>query len=340
MKKRIAYYIIIFLICLPIASVAQNSFNRTQSFVHPEWNQSAVIGLQTQPVAGLAYRQYINEMGTGLSTYEAGFSMPINMNYNASVDNSGFILSSPELQSKIKTNKSSRRKHGFGINMRSLQFDVFQKNEVQLSYAFHLPLTETYNLSIGTSFSYGVSTLNTDNLTVRDPANDLLYQEIVNANGSNVQELSNNFGLAFYSSKLIISGNLNNISIFERGNLADEETTFNTKLQPNFYMSYKWSISHKINLIPNITYQYNPFFGHIFTGNMRVNYNNAVYVGAGIENKYRFSGLLGIKLTRDIFMNYSYDTSSKYGRVTTNGVHELTLSYLFKNKRAGIPYLW
>ncbi|MFT4847513.1 MAG: type IX secretion system PorP/SprF family membrane protein [Sediminicola sp.] len=340
MIKRGLYLIKLCLLCLPHLSVGQGTFDRSQSHIHPEWNDAATIGIQPQPIAGLAYRQYVNQTGVGLSTYEAGFSMPLNINYNAENDNSGFFLSSPELQNKIKTNRDARRKHGLGINLRSLQYDIYQINEVQISYAFHLPLSKAYNLSIGTSFNYGVSSINAENLTVRDPFNDMFYQGIINANSATVRKLSSNIGLAFYSKDLLISANFKNIILFEQGNLQSAATSYKKMIQPHFFVSYKWDFGQKIYLSPNFIYNYSLLYGNTFSGNLRVNYNSSLYLGIGLQNNSRISGLLGIKLTRDIFMNYSYDFNNNYGELATNGVHELSINYLFKNKRARTPFLW
>ena len=338
MKQLINILLIGCFLLFQLPTQAQNAFNRTLSFANPQWQEPALLGINQQPIIGLSYRQNINQTGIGLSAYELGFSMPIQKNYNSEANNSGFALSSSNLENTLKESKASRRKHGIGLNLRSQRFDNYQRSEVQLGYAYHLPVSKSLNLSFGANFVYAMTTIGQNSLTVRDPANDALYQQILEDQGAFANEIFGNVGISIYTENFQFSSHLRRALLYSEGNIGQNEGEVPAFL-PFFRTSYLLRLNTEWHLIPQVSYAMNGTFEDTMAGSIRLNYNNFLSAGVGIQNNEQLSALIGVKLSRDIFVQYAFDSYNNFGRRLANGVHELNISYLIQNKRATLPIL-
>jgi hypothetical protein len=65
---------------------------------------------------------------------------------------------------------------------------------------------------------------------------------------------------------------------------------------------------------------------------MRVTFNDAIWVGATYRHKEAIGLMLGMHLSQQVNLTYSYETHSNGYMQSSMGSHELVLALKFRNK--------
>jgi len=329
-------YTIILLFFLSALAFGQQNIDRSQLFANQERISPAMVGANELGLIDVAYRSILNTNGTALNIYQAGVFMPLSNAYRSETDNSSFALSSPSLEAKINSSKKLRRKHGLGLSISSLNYANLSRNDLQLSYAYHLPLSSKLNFSLGTAIHWESNAISTNNLTVRDPANDLLFQEIQSAGGINNSNFFFDVGGSIYSDNFFLNVNLSRVNFLSN----DQEQETIESLIPSLQLGYRIGLGANFSINSNVMARLNELFENDYIGAIRLNYRNLVYLGAAYHHDLKISGLIGLRLPKAIFMNYSYDIYNNSSNTISSGTHELSLQFLLKNKRSTAPFLW
>ncbi len=328
--------LIISLFVFPGCLLAQTPIDRSQIFANQEWGSPGFVGANDLTKLDLAYRQVINSTGAGLNVYQFGIFAPLNNSYSPEGDNSSFAISDPSLLSTINSNKKLRRKHGLGAAVSSMHYQNLSVNNVQVNYAYHLPLTNKLNVGLGTAIHWESTGIGVDQLTLRDPENDILYQNLLQSGGFNNTTFYTDFGVSIYGQKGYLNLNLTQITLFS----ADSTQASNEVLIPSAGFGYRWSINSQFSINTNLALRINEVFNNDYIFTLRCNYREMLYIGAGYHHDLKTSGFVGFKLPKAIFLNYSYDIYANYGEQISSGTHELSLTYLLNNKKSAAPLAW
>ncbi|WP_176223803.1 PorP/SprF family type IX secretion system membrane protein [Marivirga sericea] len=318
---------------------AQDVLSRTQIFHAIEWQSPAMAGIQNNMSADIMYRQALNGYGNQSGYVQAGFFYPIKAAEGNSLKNSSFTLSNPERAEEFYNSKTARRKQGVGLQLNSIKLGPLDRTEVKGFYAYHLPINKTFNLSLGSALKFQQNSIGLKSLTVRDEANDELYQKLINNNSGRQSNVQMDLSLAYYSDKLYLSFVSN--SIFTQSFQATEMSAYmNDGINFSLLAGYKWNLNSELTLLPNVELNYFATTGGQYKSSVRLKYKELVYIGMGMHHNLKWAGLFGFNIPGNFFINYSYDYYTGFIREFSNGVHEVSLSFLFKNKNSSTPYTW
>ncbi|MGM0579222.1 MAG: PorP/SprF family type IX secretion system membrane protein [Bacteroidota bacterium] len=315
---------------------SQDVLSRTQIFHAIEWQSPAMAGIQNNMSADLMYRQALNGYGNNSGYIQAGFFYPIK---KVEGTNSSFAISNPNKTAEFYGSKKARRKQGVGIQINSIQLGPLDRTEVKGFYAYHLPVNSKYSLSLGTALKYQQNSIGYNNLHVRDKANDDLYQQIINTNSGRQSNVQMDLALAYYSNRVYVSLVAN--SLFTEPIQGNEmEAYMNDGMNFSLMAGYKWNINADLSLLPNIEINYFTTTGEQYKSSLRLKYRELIYIGAGMHHDLKWAGLFGVNVPGNFFVNYSYDYYTGFIQEFSNGVHEVSLSFLFKNKNSSTPFTW
>ncbi|WP_375579297.1 PorP/SprF family type IX secretion system membrane protein [Marivirga tractuosa] len=336
--KAIILFIIGFIGNVELVS-SQDVLSRTQIFHAIEWQSPAMAGIQNNMSADIMYRQALNGYGSNSGYIQAGFFYPIKKVDSKNISNSSFAISNPEKAEEFYNSRSARRKQGVGLQLNSIQLGPLDRTEIKGFYAYHIPINSKYNLSLGSALKFQQNSIGFDNLNVRDKTNDDLYQRLINDNSGRHSNVQMDLSLAYYSRKLYLSFVVN--SLFTQSFKATEMAPYmNDGMNFSLMAGYKWNLNSELSLLPNAEINYFATTGGQYKSSVRLKYKELVYIGMGMHHQLKWSGLLGFNVPGNFFVNYSYDYYTGFIQEFSNGVHEVSLSFLFNNKNSSTPYTW
>jgi len=95
---------------------------------------------------------------------------------------------------------------------------------------------------------------------------------------------------------------------------------------------YRFLVGYDFNLIPSIMVKYiNPMPTQI-EANVKLQYQDFLWVGAGYRYKDGFNGMLGVNVSNTVNVGYAYDYTTSRLNNFSKGTHEIILGFLLNNK--------
>ncbi len=336
--KAIIFFIIAYLgVAETVCS--QDALSRTQIFHAIEWQSPAMAGIQNNMSADIMYRQALNGYGNTSGYIQAGFFYPIKKVEGTNARNSSFAISNPNKTEAFYGSRTARRKQGVGLQVNAIRLGPLDRTEIKGFYAYHLPVNSKYNLSLGTALKFQQNIIGYNNLNVRDKANDDLYQKLISGNSGRQSKIQMDLALAYYSNRIYVSFVAN--SLFNES-IQDLEmgAYMNDGMNFSLMAGYKWNINADFSLLPNVEINYFTTTGEQYKSSLRIKYRELIYIGMGMHYDLKYAGLFGVNVPGNFFVNYSYDYYTGFIQEFSNGVHEVSLSFLFNNKNSSTPYTW
>ena len=225
--------------------------------------------------------------------------------------------------------------HGIGFTAMNDKAGYINRWSINATYAYHKPLGVKTTLSAG--FSAGFTSVNLDrskiewaNLDPNDPAIGISTGELKKLK----PEIG--AGLWLYSAQYFLGISVLNIIPGKAKFVTNDK--YGSSYTPNYFVTagYRFSLTDEVMMMPSVMFQYwQPQLGGLHT-NVKFQYLDKVWVGAG----YRFSDLIsgysalaGLNISNTLNVSYSYEvaTTSRL-RTYTNNTHEIMLGFILGNK--------
>ncbi len=338
-KIKTVSLLIIGFICIAERVRSQDVLSRTQIFHAIEWQSPAMAGIQNNMSADIMYRQALNGYGSNSGYIQAGFFYPIQKIKGNNASNSSFAISNSNKAAEFYNSKRARRKQGVGLQLNSMRLGPLDRTEIKGFYAYHLPVNARFNLSLGSAIKFQQNIIDYNNLNVRDKANDDLYQRLINTNSGRQSNVQLDLSMAYYSNKLYLSFVTNSI-ISHSFRESEMSAYMNDGMNFSLMAGYKWALNSELSLLPNVEINYFTTTGEQYKSSLRLKYKELIYIGMGMHHQLKWAGLFGVNVPGNFFINYSYDYYTGFIQEYSNGVHEVSLSFLFKNINSSTPYTW
>jgi len=233
--------------------------------------------------------------------------------------------------------EASAPHHGVGVNILSDKTGNFNRFSASVSYAYHLGLNATTNLSGG--FSAG---LNTVSLNAAGKANFGTNPSDPAVGGTLAGELRKvrpdvSVGLWLYSQNYFAGLSAQQV-IPQKLSFIDN-ATFKSKgkLVPHIFLTagYRFLLTEDINALPSIMVKYiNGAFENNYQveGNVKVQYRDLLWVGASVRQFDGFAGMLGLNVSNIFQLGYSYDFTKSDLSNYSRGTHEVVIGFIIGNK--------
>jgi type IX secretion system PorP/SprF family membrane protein len=227
---------------------------------------------------------------------------------------------------------SAEPHHGVGLQVINDVTGPLSNFSAYGTYAYHIGLTPRTSLSGG--FGAGISRISLDaekldfGSTVVDPA---VYAQNGVLNKSRFDMMA---GLYLYSPDYFIGLSVQQIVPskidFSNNAIRPKEG----KSVPHIFATagYRFLVGYDFNLIPSIMVKYiNPMPTQI-EANVKLQYQDFLWVGAGYRYKDGFNGMLGVNVSNTVNVGYAYDYTTSRLNNFSKGTHEIILGFLLNNK--------
>jgi type IX secretion system PorP/SprF family membrane protein len=220
---------------------------------------------------------------------------------------------------------------GIGFTMINDRTGPLNRFAAYGTYAYHVGLSSTTNLSAGisagfTNMSLDASKLNFGTITV-DPA--VGSSGLINKIKPDISA-----GLWLYSSDYFIGLSAQQI-VPEQIAFSDNTVYVDKgKLVPHIFLSagYRMQLSEDVSFLPSILVRYiNPLpIG--FDLNAKVQYQDLLWAGASYRYQDGFAAMVGVNINHNINVGYSYDIQTSQLNTVSKGTHEILIGFLLGNK--------
>ncbi|UII25497.1 PorP/SprF family type IX secretion system membrane protein [Fulvivirga maritima] len=255
--------------------------------------------------------------------------------------NSGDVLKNNALRvsdDSFTPSQEARRHHGLGGMVLSQNFGAFKYLQLNLNYAYHLPVSDQVNLALGTRVAYSSHEIDYSDLQVRDQVNDQLYQSLMAVGAGKLQSMLIDFGITMYSDKFYLGISTVNLVSEDVGSdqVGDIEEEKNYKANVGYVMT----LNPDFDLLPSADFTYGDIYGLTWQGTARLRYKEMVYLGFSYENDIRASLLFGLSFENKYSFHYSYDYFTHDLNDFNKGNHEFAIGLFLFNKYSKNSKFW
>ena len=219
-----------------------------------------------------------------------------------------------------------RPHHGIGFTALGDKYGPFTQLNIDVSYAYHLPLSNFTSLAAGFSAGIYQLALNVSSLTTSSTgtgADPLLksYSQIF-------PDL--NFGLWLYGSRYFLGASLTNII---PQSLNSSKVLGVSSSKRNYFLSagYKLFLTRYLSILPSVLLKYvrpNPVSMDL---NLKMSYRDRLWLGTSFRSGDSYSLLAGVNISPLYNVGYSYDYTTSALATIAGGTHEIFFGVLLNN---------
>lgn len=221
--------------------------------------------------------------------------------------------------------------HGIGMQIINDVTGPLSNFSLYGTYAYHLGLSSRTSLSAG--FGVGFNRLGLDGSKLN--YGDVVVDPAVASSGEiNKMRMDLSAGLYLYSADYFLGFSAQQIipQKIDFSNNYIRPTTGETVPHLFGTAGYRFLIGNDFNLIPSIMVKYVSPVPTQFEFNMKLQYHDLAWLGAGYRYKDGVSGMLGLNVSNTFNVGYAYDYTTSELNNFSKGTHEIIIGFLIGNK--------
>lgn len=237
--------------------------------------------------------------------------------------------------------------HGIGMTIISDRTGSFNRLTANATYAYHLGLSPTMNLSAG--FSAGITRVGLDNTKTDfsgtgdpyDPATSSAINGEINRIRPDL-----GFGMWLYSKSYFVGISAQQI-IPQKLSFSDDATFISKgRLIPHLFFTagYRFMAGEDVNIIPSVMLKYvqgssrNNFQPE---ANLKMQYRDLLWLGGSYRYQDGYAAMAGFNLSNTFNVGYAYDITTTELNTVSKGTHEFIVGFIIGNKYSGkCPRCW
>ena len=228
--------------------------------------------------------------------------------------------------------------HGIGMTIVNDRTGSFNRFTANATYAYHLGLSPTMNLSAG--FSAGITNVSIDRSKQDFSGNGDPYDP---ATGSSISKELNRirpdlgFGMWLYSKSYFIGLSAQQI-IPQKLSFTDDATFISKgRLIPHVFLTagYRFLVGEDVNVVPSVMLKYvegsstNNFQPEM---NLKLQYRDQLWLGGSYRYQDGYAGMIGFNVSNTFNVGYAYDITTTALNTVSKGTHEFVVGFMFGNK--------
>ena len=321
----------------------QQPFRFSQYFQNVVTINPAVAGIEDFMDLKVGYRQQWTGLDLSPQTFYLSAHAPLAAKPTEFIyRNNALRISDPdafnqlETQSTINNNNSVR--HGVGGYILNDQQGIFQQTSAFVTYAAHIRVNARTRLALGLSGGLNNRTINTDGITVANPAGDQTLNRILNQSGGNAS-LDLNVGVLLYAENYYVGYSADRI-LRNPVTIATDTTDERQEVYHYGLLGLRLNLGNSLMLLPGAFIGVSSVLPLTYDLNVRLRYSDLLWVGASYRNAGTVAGMLGLNIDNRFNINYAYDYGVSGVRDFRSGTHEIVLGFILFNKQNSTPYLW
>jgi len=311
MKK---YSIILLIVVSALGVKAQSrknvaNFSQVQQYFNP-----ALTGFE-----GSMLKTYFRDQWTGFDQAPRTIFASGELDLNQLKANKNNLGAEADTEYRLGSSGS----HAFGLTLLLDQFGPLQQNQVNVSYATGVRLSETLSLRLGGALTYETSKLNPGSMTL-DMENDPEYTDLL-MNGDRANKLDGNIGLVLTSEDYYFGYAMQDIA--RGGATSGSEQLKNMYPRQHVVQGgYRRGLTDQFGLIVNGIYRYDSKVKETIEGQLKGVVNNTFWAGVGYRNDLAVTFLGGVQVNQ-FRIGYVREIASGKAKGMNNGTNEIMLTY-------------
>jgi type IX secretion system PorP/SprF family membrane protein len=239
------------------------------------------------------------------------------------------ISQGPVRNPEIKTGKL---KHALGGQILVDQYGAFRRMQAAATYAVHLPITKTYNLSFGARVGLSNNSFLKDKaqvLNIVDPSQtytDNTYSNFI-TDQSNRYILDIGAGLYLYSKNAFFGISADQLSK-DFVSFGSGTANFNNQIHYLATLGYKLMLNDNLSITPALLAKIMSPAPISIEGSLQLEYKEWLWTAFSYRHKDAIVGMVGLNISDRFKVGYSYDFSISRFNQYTSGGHEVILGLM------------
>jgi type IX secretion system PorP/SprF family membrane protein len=221
---------------------------------------------------------------------------------------------------------------GVGLTILNDKTGALNRFSVSGTYAHHISIGPSTNLSGGISLGAQRISLDASKLQFQDPSDPVIASSsLIDRWRPDVSA-----GLMMYSSDYFIGLSAQNIVPvelgFDNGKVVGD-SVYKSKLIPHLFLSagYRMWLNDDISMLPSVMIKYITAVPVSFDVNAKFQYRDVLWWGASYRYKDGIAAMLGVNINATFNIGYSYDYTTSALNAVSKGSHEIMLGVLLGN---------
>jgi type IX secretion system PorP/SprF family membrane protein len=235
----------------------------------------------------------------------------------------------PMSRNYMQNYTSSPAHHGMGITGVYDEVGPLSRLDANLTYAYHLKLNNTFNLSVGVAAGISRVALDVNSLTFEDQSR--MDPSISNGIASQLKP-DLGFGVWLYGGRLFAGVAVQQI-LQQKLSFSNDPNTIAGKEVPHIFVTggYRLYIDDVISATPSIMIkQVSPVPVSVDV-NLKLAFKDRFWFGASYRRNDSYAALAGINISKLINFTYAYDFTTSELNQVSNGSHEIVLGLQLNN---------
>jgi type IX secretion system PorP/SprF family membrane protein len=199
--------------------------------------------------------------------------------------------------------------------------------DANVTYAYHLQLTGTLNLSVGAAVGLTRISLDVNALSLEDPNDPALNNTITSQTKPDLS-----IGTWIYGASFFAGASVQQI-LPQRLAFTSDPNYRSGKEVPHLFVTggYRVFIAEYISAIPSVMIKYvNPAPLSVDL-NMKVAFKDRVWIGGSYRHNDSFAAMAGLNISKLVNLSYSYDFTTSELKNVSYGSHEIMLGLQLQN---------
>ncbi|MBI1342813.1 MAG: type IX secretion system membrane protein PorP/SprF [Terrimonas sp.] len=331
------YFIIAFIVCCGSLQ-AQQKPHYTQYILNPYIINPAITGIENYVDLKVSARdQWVGLNGAPRTAYLT-IHGPIGKNdYRTSATSYAVPGQNPRGKYYWENYTAAEPHHGLGFTMINDKTGSFNRFTAYGSYAYHLGLNPTTNLSAG--FSAGITRVSIDKTKndfgggdPYDPATGAAISGELNKIRPDISA-----GLWLYSRDYFVGLSALQVVPQKLSFVDDAAIVEKGRAVPHLFLTagYRFLLTEDINMIPSVMTKYirgSSLREFQVETNVKFQYRDLLWVGGSYRFEDGYAAMLGLNAGNTFNIGYAYDFTTSSLNTVSRGTHELMLGFLLGNK--------
>lgn len=328
MKKLAVFFMFL---CVCQFALAQQRPQYTQYILNNFILNPAISGIENYIDVKAGYRsQWQGLEGAPVTSY-ISIHAPLGKNFlygtSTSVPQGGG--SNPNNRSYLQNYMASEPHHGVGFTVVSDKAGPISRTDLNLTYAYHIGITEQVNVSLGVAAGMSKIYLDRSRITLENPGD----QAIGTGNYDQLKpDLS--AGLWLYGPRYFAGVSAQQLIKSPIGFSDDPATYDQGRKVPHVFITagYKVYLGDDFAAIPSALVKFVSPVPVSVDVNLKLAYKDRFWLGGSYRKDDAFAAMAGFNVGSFMNIGYSYDLTTSGLNTVSNGSHEIVLGVFLNNR--------
>jgi type IX secretion system PorP/SprF family membrane protein len=329
MKKTTLLFSLLIIFCY---AKAQQKPHYTQYILNNYILNPALSGIENYTDVKLSARdQWVGLEGAPRTAYLSVHTPIGKKDYKTGATSYSVPGENPRGRSYWENYTASEPHHGVGLSMINDQTGLYNRFNLNISYAYHLGISPKMNLAAG--FAGGI--LRVGRNAAKSTYNNGDPTDPAQGNGADMYKIRPDLsaGVWLYSSEYFVGLSAQQII---PSKVAFVDDTLGFKLVPHLFATagYRYLLNDDINFIPSVMLKYisgSPTKPQ-FDLNVKLQYQDILWIGGSYRLKDGYAAMVGLNVGNTFNVGYAYDFTRTPLNTASRGTHELIIGFLIGNK--------